>query len=85
MKTDVNFRTESFNEFKAWWLVQLAGTVCYRVRTYDGNTGNKVGVEWSSDEQDLEDMREVLEGYYTETATLTRTAANQPIGPVVNP
>lgn len=68
-------RTESYNEFKTWWESQPDGTKVYRVRTFDGNTGNKVGVEFSTEVDDIEDMQTVSGGYYTETATLTRNRA----------
>lgn len=66
-------RFESTKEFKPVWETLEPGTKAWKVKTFDGNTGNCVGIEYTLDpDNDLEDMKEVSDGYFTETWTLTK-------------
>lgn len=66
-------RFESTKEFKPIWDSVPAGTIAWKVKTFDGNTGNCVGIEYTLDrDEDIEDMKQVSAGYYTETYKLTK-------------
>lgn len=65
-------RFESSKEFKPIWDSLPKGTKAWKVKTFDGNTGNCVGIEYTLDSEDLQDMKEVSGGYFTETWKLTK-------------
>ena len=44
----------------------------WKVKTFDGNTGNCVGIEYTLEPDDLPDMKEVSDGYFTETWKLKK-------------
>ncbi len=63
---------ESTKEFKPVWETLPAGTIAWKVKTFDGNTGNCVGIEYTLDSENLQDMKEVSDGYFTETWKMTK-------------
>jgi hypothetical protein len=63
---------ESSLEFRPVWDNLPAGTIAWKVKTFDGNTGNCVSIEYTLDKSDLADMRTVACGYFTETYKLTK-------------
>ena len=65
MNTQTRFETS--NEFKPIWESLPAGTIVWKVKTYDGNNAKCVGIEYTLDQDDLADMKEVSFGYFTET------------------
>ena len=43
------------------------------MKTIDGNDGKCVGIEYTLDrDEDLDDMKEVSDGYFTETYKITK-------------
>ena len=62
----------STKEFKPIWDQLPIGTKAVKVKTYDGNNGDLVSVEYSLDRDDIEQMQEVSYGYFTETYTITK-------------
>lgn len=71
--TTTQTRFESTKEFNPIWENCPKGTLAWKVKTFDGNTGNCVGIEYTLDkEADLSDMKEVSDGYFTETWKLTK-------------
>jgi len=72
MKT-TQTRFESTKEFKPIWENLSAGTIAWKVKTFDGNTGKCVGIEYTLDrDEDLADMKTVSAGYFTETWKMTK-------------
>lgn len=65
MNTQTRF--ESSKEFKPIWESLAKGTKAWKVKTFDGNSGNCIAIEYTIDQNDLPDMRTVSEGYFTET------------------
>jgi hypothetical protein len=50
-----------------------AGSIAWKVKTIDGNDGKCVGIEYTLDrDEDLDDMKEVSDGYFTETYKITK-------------
>lgn len=70
MATQTHFETSK--EFKPIWESLASGTLAWKVKTFDGNTGNCVSIEYTLDRNDLEDMKAVTYGYFTETYRLTK-------------
>ena len=70
MRTQTLF--ESTKEFKPIWDSLPKGTVCWKVKTFDGNTGNSAGIEYTLDRNDLEAMTAVSDGYFFETYKMTK-------------
>lgn len=70
MNTQTRFETSA--EFKPIWESLPSGTIAYKVKTYDGNSGKCVAIEYTLDNDDLEDMKEVSDGYFTETYRILR-------------
>lgn len=64
-------RYESTKEFRPIWEAAPVGTVAYKVKTYN-DSGDCVGIEYTLDREDLEDMKEVSEGYFTDTWKMTK-------------
>lgn len=70
MNTQTHF--ESYEEFKPILDTLPSGTIGWKVKTFNGNTGKCVAIEYTLDEEDLEDMRAVAGGYFTETTRWTK-------------
>jgi hypothetical protein len=61
--------TEVYEGLKQWtpFYEQLpSGTIYWKVKCYDGD-GNYYGADYSLDNNNLESMRSVSDGYFTET------------------
>ena len=65
-------RFESSKEFRPIWDSLPKGTIAWKVKIYDGNSGNLSGVEYTLDKNDIEDMEAVSEGYFYETYKLIK-------------
>lgn len=65
-------RYETSKEFKPVWDLLPSGSIAWKVKTYNGDTGNCVGIEYTTDQMDLSDMKEVSCGYFTETYKITK-------------
>ena len=64
-------RFETLDEFKPIHLKMPTGTIYWRVNTYN-DSGRCVGREYTTDEEDLDDMMKVASGYYTDTSRIKR-------------
>lgn len=61
--------TEVFEKIKEWqpFYEKLpSGTIYWKVKCYDGD-GNYYGSDYTLDNNNLESMRSVSDGYFTET------------------
>lgn len=66
-------RFESTSEFKPIWETMPIGTEAWMVNTFDGDSGECVGREYTLDcDEDLDDMKEVSDGYFFETYKLVK-------------
>lgn len=70
MNTQTHF--ETWKKFKPVYDTLLAGTTGWKVKRFNGYTGICVAIEYTLDEEDLEDMKAVAGGYYTETTRWTK-------------
>ena len=71
MSTQTRFETT--NEFKPIWESLPAGSVAWKVKTIDGNNGKCVGIEYTLNyDEDIADMKEVSDGYFTETWRISK-------------
>lgn len=64
---------------KKEWAEQPTGTRAYMVKTYNGNTGNCVDIEYvlktgdDDETDDLNDARCVASGYFTDTFNVKKS------------
>lgn len=65
-------RFESSKEFKPIWEALPPSSMAWKVKTFDGNSGKCVSIEYTLDHDDVADMKEVSDGYFTETYKITR-------------
>jgi hypothetical protein len=70
MNTQTRF--ESTKEFKPIWESLPAGSIAWKVKTFNGNSGTCVGIEYTLDHDDVADMKEVSDGYFVECYRLTK-------------
>ena len=70
MSTQTRFETTK--DFKPIWETLPQGSTAWKVKTFNGNTGKCCGIEYTLDYDDIADMKEVSDGYFTETYHITK-------------
>lgn len=60
------------------WALQPEGTKAFKVKTFDGNNAKCIGITYilktgnDEESEDLQDAKEVSDGYFTETWNVVR-------------
>jgi len=72
MENQTQTKFESSKEFRPIWDTLPSGTIVWKIKIFNGNTGNLSSIEYTLDANDLEDMEAVSDGYYYETHKMTK-------------